>query len=90
MGGCCEHREPSSVPCDDPEGWNEAGGRSEAQEGGDLHIQIAESLLYSRNNTLQSNYTLIKKNYLKKKRKKKRKHLLSSPDTLKIKTKFLS
>jgi len=81
VGGCCEHREPSSVPCDDPEGWNEAGGRREAQEGGDLHIQIAESLLYSRNNTLQSNYTLIKKNYLKKKRKKKKENIFYHPQT---------
>ena len=32
------------MPCDDPEGWDGAGGRREAQDGGDLRIQIADSL----------------------------------------------
>ena len=39
------HREPSSMFCDDLEGWD--GGEWEAQEGGDIGIHIADSLCYT-------------------------------------------
>ena len=58
------HRELSSVLCDDLEGWCE--GRREIQEGGDVHIHIADSLhcTMETNTTFQSHHMSIFKRKL--------------------------
>ena len=41
-----QHRELSSVLCDDLDRWDGGDGR-EVQEGGDIYIHIADSLCYT-------------------------------------------
>jgi len=56
-----QHRELSSVFCDDLEGWDRGGG-IKAEEGRDTCIHRADSCTAETNTTLESNYTLILKN----------------------------
>ena len=50
-----KHRKLCSVLCDDVEKCNgEAGGRSEVQEGGEIHIYTVDSLHF----TTETNTTL--------------------------------
>ena len=60
VGSCLEHRECSSVLCDDLEGRGVEDGR-DIQERGDICIHIAGSLHYTAatNTILQCNYTPI-------------------------------
>ena len=38
--------------CDDLEGWDAVGGGREVQEGGDIHIPVADSCFISETNTI--------------------------------------
>ena len=56
-----QHRELSSVFCDDLEGWDRGDGRK-AEEGGDICIHRADPCTAETNTPLERNYTLILKN----------------------------
>ena len=45
LEAAAEHREITSVLCDDLEGWDREGGR-EAQEGGDMGIYVCIWLIH--------------------------------------------
>ena len=62
MGGCCITQELSSELCDDLDGWDKGWGGTEAQEGGDICILLADShgCTPETNTALQSNYPTIK------------------------------
>ena len=56
--------------CDSLKGWGGEGGRRKVQEEGDVCIPMADSCCYmaETNTVLQSNYPLIKNNFLKRKK----------------------
>ena len=58
-----QHRELSSVFCDDLEGWKGSRGGRDTQEGRDICIHMAASCgcTAETNTTLQSSYIPIKK-----------------------------